>query len=31
MRLMEILLHAGTQPAGWRTLEIHTAVLTTSA
>ncbi len=29
MRLMEILLHGGTQLAGWRTLEIHTAVLTT--
>jgi hypothetical protein len=29
MRLMEILLHAGTQLAGWRTLEIHTALLTT--
>jgi hypothetical protein len=29
IRLMEVLLHAGTQLAGWRTLEIHTAVLTT--
>jgi hypothetical protein len=28
-RLMETLRHAGTQLAGWRTLEIHTAVLTT--
>jgi hypothetical protein len=26
---MESLLHAGPQLAGWRTLEIHTAVLTT--
>jgi hypothetical protein len=29
MRLMEVLLHAGTQLAGWRTTEIHTALLTT--
>jgi hypothetical protein len=28
IRLMEILLHAGTQLAGWRTAEIHTARLT---
>jgi hypothetical protein len=27
IRLMEVLLHAGTQLAGWRTLEIHTALL----
>src|SRR5881409_2738999 len=26
---MEALLHAGTQLAGWRTVEIHTALLTT--
>jgi hypothetical protein len=29
IRLMEVLLHAGTQLAGWRTTEIHTALLTT--
>ena len=29
IRLMEVLLHAGTQLAGWRTAEIHTALLTT--
>lgn len=28
IRLMEVLLHAGTQLAGWRTAEIHTALLT---
>jgi hypothetical protein len=28
IRLMEVLLHAGTQLAGWRTVEIHTALLT---
>jgi hypothetical protein len=29
IRLMEVLLHAGTQLAGWRTIAIHTALLTT--
>jgi len=29
IRLIEVLLHAGTQLAGWRTTEIHTALLTT--
>lgn len=29
LRLMEVLLHAGTQLAGWRIIEIHTAILTT--
>jgi hypothetical protein len=29
IRLMEVLLHAGTQLAGWRTAEIHAAVLAT--
>src|SRR5262249_5635815 len=29
IRLMEVLLHAGTQLAGWRTTGIHTALLTT--
>jgi hypothetical protein len=29
IRLMEVLLHAGTQLSGWRTIEIHTALLTT--
>lgn len=27
MRLLEVLLHAGPQLAGWRTVNIHTAVL----
>jgi hypothetical protein len=26
MRLMEVLLHGGSQLAGWRTIDIHTAV-----
>lgn len=29
IRLMEVLLHAGTQLCGWRTVEGHTALLTT--
>lgn len=29
IRLMEVLLHAGPQLAGWRTLDIHMALLTT--
>jgi hypothetical protein len=29
MRLMEVLLHGGTQLNGWRSLEIHQALLTT--
>ncbi len=29
LRLMEILLHAGTQMSGWRSTEIHTAILNT--
>jgi hypothetical protein len=31
IRLMEVLLHGGTRPAGWRTSQIHQAVLTTYA
>jgi len=27
LRLMEVLLHGGTQLAGWRTAQIHTAIL----
>jgi len=29
IRLMEVLLHSGTTVAGWRSAQIHTAVLTT--
>lgn len=29
MRLMEVLLHGGTQLNGWRSAEIHQAILTT--
>ena len=29
MRLMEVLLHGGTQLDGWRSADIHPAVLTT--
>jgi hypothetical protein len=29
LRLMEVLLHAGTQVLGWRTAEIHEAILST--
>ena len=29
IRLFEVLLHAGTQVAGWRTVDIHDAILTT--
>jgi hypothetical protein len=29
IRLMEVLLHAGTQLAGWRAAEIHAAALAT--
>jgi len=29
MRLMEVLLHAGTQLDGWRSVDIHQAILTT--
>ena len=29
IRLMEVLLHGGPQLAGWRTIEIHAALLTT--
>jgi hypothetical protein len=29
IRLMEVLLHAGTLPLGWRSAQIHQAVLTT--
>lgn len=28
IRLMEVLLHAGTKVAGWRATHIHEAVLT---
>jgi hypothetical protein len=27
MRLLEVLLHTGSQLAGWRTAKIHAAVL----
>jgi len=27
MRLMEVLLHGGSQPGGWRTAQIHAAIL----
>ena len=29
MRLMEVLLHGGTQLNGWRSADIHHAILTT--
>ena len=29
IRLMEVLLHAGTLPTGWRSAQIHQAILTT--
>jgi hypothetical protein len=29
MRLMEVLLHGGTQLNGWRSADIHQAILTT--
>jgi hypothetical protein len=29
IRLMEVLLHAGTLVSGWRTRQIHNAILTT--
>ena len=29
IRMMEVLLHAGSQLAGWRAIDIHTALLTT--
>jgi hypothetical protein len=30
MRLMEVLLHGGTQLNGWRSADIHQAIITTS-
>jgi hypothetical protein len=31
LRLMEVLLHAGTRVLGWRTAEIHEAILSSFA
>ncbi|MGH9761532.1 MAG: hypothetical protein ACREAC_11940 [Blastocatellia bacterium] len=31
IRMMEVLLHTGTKIAGWRTVQIHDAILTTFA
>ena len=31
LRLMEVLLHAGTKVSGWRTIDIHQAILASFA